>query len=86
MRYDPIVPPFTFYYPFRWAGELPKREKRMSDDFPNLRVLSSEGAPPQERVVDCLFEIGRTFASLHDQFERLFVAYSDAVHGTPVDE
>ena len=54
-------------------------------DRPNLRMLSSDDAPPEERITDCYFEISRMFAVLSSQFERLFVATSDQLHGAPED-
>jgi len=55
-------------------------------DRPNLRALSPDDAPPEDQITDCLFEISRTFAVLSSQYERLFVAFSDTVHGAPDDE
>ena len=54
-------------------------------DRPNLRMLSSDDAPPEDQLTDVLFEISRTFAVLSSQFERLFVATSDQLHGAPED-
>ena len=54
-------------------------------DRPNLRMLSPDDAPPQDQLTDVLFEISRTFAVLSSQFERLFVATSDQLHGAPED-
>lgn len=55
-------------------------------DRPTLRMLAPEDALPIVRMTDCMFEISRTFASLADQFERLFVLTSDVAHGPPDDE
>ena len=55
------------------------------EDRPNLRMLSPDDAPPQDQLTDVLFEISRTFAVLSSQFERLFVATSDQLHGAPED-
>ena len=55
------------------------------EDRPNLRMLSPDDAPPQDQLTDVLFEISRTFAVLSSQFERLFVATSDQLHGSPED-
>jgi len=49
-------------------------------------MLSPDDAPPEDQITDCLFEISRTFAVLSSQYERLFVAFSDTVHGAPDDE
>ena len=54
-------------------------------DRPNLRALSPDDAPPEDRITDCYFEISRTYAVLSSLFERLFVAFSDTVHGSPED-
>ena len=55
------------------------------EDRPNLRMLSPDDAPAEDQITDCLFEISRTFAVLSSQYERLFVAFSDSVHGSPED-
>ena len=59
----------------------------MIDDHhhrPHLRVLT-DPAPPNARMTDSLFEISRLFGLLSKQFERLFVAWSDELHGEPDD-
>jgi hypothetical protein len=37
------------------------------------------------RITDSLFEISRMFELLSEQFERLFVAWSDEIHDNPDD-
>ena len=55
-------------------------------DRPILRLLTSEDAPPLERLTDTIFEISRTLASLAEQCERVFVSVSDLAHGPPDDD
>ena len=55
------------------------------EDRPKLRMLAPDDAPPEDQITDCYFEISRTFAVLSSQFERLFVATSDQLHGAPED-
>ena len=55
-------------------------------DRPKLRMLAPEDAPPLVRMTDTMFEISRTFTSLAEQCERLFVSISDLAHGPADDE
>ena len=60
----------------------------MIDDHhhrPQLRMLTLEDAPSRVRITDSLFEISRMFELLSEQFERLFVAWSDEIHDNPDD-
>jgi hypothetical protein len=54
-------------------------------DRPQLRMLTLEDAPSRVRITDSLFEISRMFELLSEQFERLFVAWSDEIHDNPDD-
>ena len=69
-------------------GELYRKGSMLNTDSdrPTLRMLAPEDALPIVRMTDCMFEISGTFASLANQFERLFVLVSDVAHGTPDDE
>ena len=55
-------------------------------DRPNLRMVAPEDAPAAVRMTDCLFGIHRSFSTLSDQFEDLFVIWSDMAHGSPDEE
>ena len=60
----------------------------MIDDHhhrPLLRMLTEVDGAPRARMTDSLFEISRMFELLSQQFERLFVAWSDELHGEPDD-
>jgi hypothetical protein len=60
----------------------------MIDDHhhrPQLRMLTEVDGAPRARMTDSLFEISRLFELLSQQFERLFVAWSDELHGEPDD-
>ena len=54
-------------------------------DRPQLRMLTEVDGAPRARMTDSLFEISRLFEVLSQQFERLFVAWSDELHGEPDD-
>ena len=59
------------------GGALPKGEH--VSDRPTLKMVNEDGTP-QARATDALFEMARIHERMSQEYDRLFIAFSDMLH------
>ena len=73
-----LLPSLVFYLPFQTGGGSFTKGEHVSDR-PTLKMVNEDGTP-QARATDALFEMARIHERMSQEYDRLFIAFSDMLH------